>query len=44
LPGRHKLQLLFADDQHIPHNPPVYSQPIDVIVGCKTSRRKRRAR
>jgi hypothetical protein len=43
-PGRHKLQLLFADDQHIPHNPPVYSQPIDVIVGCKTSRRKHRMR
>ena len=41
--GRHTLQLLFADDQHIPHNPPIYSQPVDVIVGC-TPRRRHRTR
>lgn len=43
-PGRHKLQLLFADERHIPHNPPLYSQPIQVTVGCTTYRRKNRAK
>lgn len=43
-PGRHKLQLLFADNQHIPHNPPVYSKPIEVFVGCKPLRRKHHAK
>jgi hypothetical protein len=32
-PGRHKLQLLFADAKHIPHDPPLYSKPISVFVG-----------
>lgn len=30
--GRHKLQLLFADEDHVPHDPPVMSKPITVIV------------
>ena len=31
-PGRHTLQLLFADANHVPHNPPLYSSKISVIV------------
>ena len=31
-PGRHTLQLLLGDAQHVPHDPPVYSQPITVFV------------
>lgn len=31
-PGRHTLQLLMGDDKHVPHNPPVYSKKITVIV------------
>ena len=31
-PGIHTLQLLFGDSNHIPHNPPLYSQKITVIV------------
>jgi hypothetical protein len=31
-PGRHTLQLLFADDAHLPHNPPLYSKKITIIV------------
>src|SRR3954447_1946826 len=31
-PGRHTLQLLFADDSHVPHNPPLYSKKITIIV------------
>ncbi len=34
-PGRHTLQLLLGDAQHVPHNPPVYSKPITVIVGVR---------
>ena len=30
--GKHKLQLLFADTAHVPHDPPVYSNTINVIV------------
>jgi hypothetical protein len=30
--GKHKLQLLLADENHIPHDPPIYSQPIQVTV------------
>jgi hypothetical protein len=30
--GRHKLQLLLADESHIPHDPPIYSAPIEVVV------------
>ena len=31
-PGKHTLQLLLADDKHIPHNPPVMSKKITVTV------------
>jgi hypothetical protein len=34
-PGKHKLQLLFADENHVPHNPPVMSAPIEVVVKAK---------
>ena len=31
-PGRHTLQLLLGDHLHIPHSPPVYSEPISIVV------------
>jgi hypothetical protein len=31
-PGPHTLQLLLGDNSHIPHDPPVYSKPIKVVV------------
>lgn len=31
-PGRHKLQLLLADENHVAHDPPIYSPPVEVIV------------
>lgn len=31
-PGKHTLQLIFADYAHVPHNPPVMSKKITVIV------------
>jgi hypothetical protein len=31
-PGRHTLQLLMGDDQHIPHNPPIFSRKISITV------------
>src|SRR5580700_4749273 len=31
-PGKHTLQLLFADLNHIPHNPPVMSKKITITV------------
>ena len=31
-PGSHTLQLLLADKDHIPHDPPVYSKKITVTV------------
>ncbi|MFQ5773088.1 MAG: DUF4399 domain-containing protein [Kiloniellaceae bacterium] len=31
-PGRHTLQLLMGDHDHIPHNPPLYSGRITVVV------------
>ena len=31
-PGRHTLQLLLGDKDHIPHDPPVYSKKITIIV------------
>src|SRR5215813_3600043 len=31
-PGRHTLQLLFGDANHVPHPPPLYSSKITVIV------------
>src|SRR5579863_8690826 len=31
-PGRHTLQLLFADQNHIPHSPPLLSRKITITV------------
>ena len=31
-PGRHTLQLLLGDENHVPHNPPIMSKPIRVYV------------
>lgn len=31
-PGEHTLQLLLGDMNHIPHNPPLYSNKITIIV------------
>src|ERR1700742_4150252 len=31
-PGKHTLQLLLGDQNHVPHNPPVYSKKITIIV------------
>jgi hypothetical protein len=30
--GEHTLQLLLGDENHVPHDPPVYSKPIKVTV------------
>jgi hypothetical protein len=30
--GKHTLQLLLADENHVPHDPPVLSEPITVNV------------
>jgi hypothetical protein len=31
-PGEHTLRLLLADWQHVPHDPPVMSEPITITV------------
>lgn len=31
-PGTHTLQLLLGDQNHLPHNPPVYSEQITITV------------
>jgi hypothetical protein len=31
-PGEHTLQLLLANQKHIPHNPPIYSKIITITV------------
>jgi len=31
-PGKHTLQLLFADSNHVPHSPPVVSKKITITV------------
>ncbi|HJW54581.1 MAG TPA: DUF4399 domain-containing protein [Burkholderiaceae bacterium] len=31
-PGKHTLQLLLGDQDHIPHDPPIYSKKITIIV------------
>jgi Domain of unknown function (DUF4399) len=36
--GTHTLQLLLGDENHVPHNPPVMSKPIKVLV-TRTGRR-----
>ncbi len=30
--GKHTLQILLGDDQHVPHSPPIFSQPITITV------------
>ena len=30
--GRHTLQLLFGDHEHVPHNPPMFSNRITITV------------
>ena len=36
-PGRHTLQLIMGDHEHIPHNPPLVSQRITVTVPPQVS-------
>ncbi len=31
-PGTHTIRLLLADDLHIPHDPPVMSEAITIVV------------
>lgn len=31
-PGKHTLQMLFGDANHVPHNPPLYSKKITITV------------
>ena len=31
-PGKHRLQMILGDGNHIPHNPPIYSEIIEVEV------------
>lgn len=31
-PGKHTLQMLLGDQDHQPHEPPVYSEPISIFV------------
>ena len=31
-PGQHRLRLLFADGLHVPHNPPLLSEPVVITV------------
>jgi hypothetical protein len=38
-PGPHTLQLLFGDKDHIPHNPPLMSPLIHVVVAAPESAR-----
>jgi len=43
-PGPHTLQLLFGDENHIAHDPPVMSKPIKIVVGDKPKRPKKKRR
>ena len=40
-PGKHTLQLVLGDHQHVPHDPPVMSERIEIIVGRPRSQRRR---
>ena len=31
-PGRHTLQLLLGDTDHVPHQPPLFSKPVTIVV------------
>ena len=33
-PGKHTLQLLIGDGNHVPHHPPVLSERIEILVGA----------
>ena len=39
--GTHTLQLLLGDENHIPHDPPIYSKPIKVTVTVTGHRLKK---
>ena len=41
-PGKHTLQLVLADERHIPHDPPVISERIEVFVKNVRKRSRRR--
>ena len=41
--GHHTLQLVFADAKHIPHDPPVYSTPITIVVNATGKRPRPRS-
>jgi hypothetical protein len=41
-PGRHTLQLVLADERHVPHDPPVVSERIEVFVKVVRKRSRRR--
>jgi hypothetical protein len=41
-PGKHTLQLILADERHIPHDPPVISERIEVFVKIVRKRSRRR--
>ena len=41
-PGKHTLQLVLADERHIPHDPPVISERIEVFVKILRKRSRRR--
>ena len=30
--GRHTLQMLLGDENHFPHDPPIHSEKITIIV------------
>jgi hypothetical protein len=42
--GHHTLQLVFADAKHIPHDPPVFSPPIRIVVTATGHRPRHRQR
>jgi hypothetical protein len=31
-PGTHTLQLVLGDQNHVPHDPPVVSEPVTITV------------
>ena len=34
--GQHRLQLVLADYRHVPHEPPIVSEPITITVSANT--------
>ena len=39
-PGRHTIQLLMGDHNHVPHDPPLYSERITVVVPPLVSKKQ----